>query len=168
VPVGSLTIAGRKADWNGAVSLDTKEAQHAEGGVCSFSVQYAARNAGNAASGAFDSALSISTGGTSAIASWPALAAGAQSGRTDSVDLKPGLNLLTLVVDRSGQVKESNEANNQAGLSVSVSGTCGAPVPPSVPGTAVKPPTVSVTPTPAAPLVPLGPKALATPAPAKK
>jgi hypothetical protein len=168
VPVGSLTIAGRKADWNGAVSLDTKEAQHAEGGVCSFSVQYAARNAGNAASGAFDSALSISTGGTSAIASWPALAAGAQGGRTDSVDLKPGLNLLTLVLDRSGQVKESNEANNQVGLSVSVSGTCAAPIPLSVPGAGVNPPAMGATPTPAAPTVPLGPKALATPAPAKK
>jgi hypothetical protein len=168
VPVGSLTIAGRKADWSGAVSLEAKDAQRAEGGVCTFSIEYAVRNGGNAASGTFGSTLSISTGGASVEASWPGLAAGAQSGRTDSLDLKPGLNLLTLVVDRSGQVKESNEANNQVGLSVSVSGTCAVPAPPSVPGSGVKPPTVGATPTPAAPTVPLGPKALATPVPAKK
>jgi hypothetical protein len=121
-----ITIGGKPVRWQGTLNLDAKDAQRTANGLCAFSAQYAARNIGAGAAGGFRSSWTNSAVTGSVDREWTGMAAGMGATQTDTINLKPGSNLLTLSLDSKMQLKESNENNNQFRVTVNVTGQCGA------------------------------------------
>jgi hypothetical protein len=125
---GGVIVGGTGASWGGTIGVDAKQALSINAnnsGLCEFVIEHTARNAGLSPTGTFDSQWKNSAVPGSAGRVWLPLAAGASKSEKDLVRLKPGANPLQLSLDNQNQVKESNEANNQFGLTVNVSGSCG-------------------------------------------
>lgn len=120
----TVTIAGKtlrqSARWNTPVALDAKEATRTGGGMCSFAVQYSLRNLGSGPAMSFKSVLTNSATRQTVVRTWNGIAANATSAASDSINLKPGQNQLTLAI----QVNEPNQTNNQLRLPVTLNGTC--------------------------------------------
>jgi titin len=137
-----VTIADAAAAWDKAVNIDAKKALSMRNGICAFVVKYAVRNAEQGATGNFKSAWTNSAAPGTWTKDWPSLAPGASMSQTDTINLKPGQNLLTLSLDQMNQVKESNENNNQFRLTVNLTGQCGAAGVVALPAVAPKLPAV--------------------------
>lgn len=120
-----VALGGRRLPWGQNVALAAAAAQRSAGGICYFPVQYGVRNAGAQASGPFYTTWSNSLLPQPVGREWPSLASGAVSSQSDTLGLTPGQNMLTLTIDQRGQVRESNEQNNQFRIAVTLSGECG-------------------------------------------
>jgi hypothetical protein len=127
----NVMVAGKyPAVWGQSVSVSEADARRAASGVCDVTLKHDAVNAGPAASGPFARRWVNSRNPVPFTNTYPAIPAGGTEPRTDTLSLKPGANELTLTLDYMDQVKESNETNNVYRMTISVSGSCGAAVPP--------------------------------------
>lgn len=112
--------------WNTPVALDAKDAVNAVNGLCTFTVRYALRNLGSGPAGSFKIVWTNNATAQTVERTWTGIAPGAASAEaSDAIGLKTGQNLLTLDIDKAGQVHESNEKNNQFQLPLLLNGTCG-------------------------------------------
>lgn len=121
-----VTIAGKPSRWNGIITVDERQAASKSNGLCSVILQYSVTNTGTAPTSMFKSAWTNSAMPGSWGKNWQGIAPGASLAQSDTLILKPGLNMLTLSVDSANQVQETNEANNTFRVTVTVTGTCGA------------------------------------------
>lgn len=119
-----LTIGGKAASWQTPLMVEARDAQQKINGICQYSLQYTLRNAGVAASIGFVASWSNAAVPGVADRPWPTIASGASSSQTDVIGLKPGVNQLTLTIDKNNQVKETDENNNLFRLTVTVNGPC--------------------------------------------
>jgi hypothetical protein len=124
--VNQVTFAGMAVNWGGMINLDTRAAQAALNGVCTFPVQYTLRNMGAGAAAMFKTAWTNSSVPGILTTDWRGLAPGSSQVVTGTINLRPGQNMLTLSLDQMNQVKETNKANNILRVNVNVTGTCGA------------------------------------------
>lgn len=123
---GMPSIGGQPGGWNGMISLDAARAsgRHADGS-CEFALAYPIRNAGAAPAGPFRITWSNRiAGGKNGSRFVQALAAGTMRNEQDGILLRPGVNRLNLVLDNQRQIDEVDEKNNQATLTVMLSGSC--------------------------------------------
>ncbi len=120
-----LGVGGTATRWGAIVTVDAGKASSVHDGVCEMAVEYAARNAGAAPAGPFDSQWTVGAAPGS-VHAWDALAANGQATARDLVSLRPGVNDLLLTFDPSNKVAEASETNNQFRLRVVVAGACGA------------------------------------------
>jgi hypothetical protein len=120
-----VIIGSTAAQWGTSVGVDAQQAHSAAGGVCQVPIRHTARNIGLAAAGQFSSIWKNSSVPGSWSRAWKPIAAGSADTQTDLVSVKPGANVLSLTLDDTGQLQESNEANNQFRMMVTVSGSCG-------------------------------------------
>jgi len=123
---GMPRIGGVPVNWGGTLMLDANRATSKNAsGTCEFPLEYAVRNGGQAASGGFRTQwINPAAGSFGLPRNWQSLAPGTERAEREVVALRPGLNALRLALDDMRQVSESNEANNEAGINVNVSGTC--------------------------------------------
>jgi hypothetical protein len=125
----SLIIGGERTEWGRTVRLNAADAitRNQNGsGECQFPIQHAVRNVGRSASGAFDGVWRNSSVRGTTARHWPSLAPGKLLDETDLLALRPGMNKLSFQIDPSGQLKETNRANNHRMLAVNLTGSCGA------------------------------------------
>jgi len=123
-----LEVAGKHSvAWNGALALTDADARARSNGVCRVAFAHVMRNAGSGASGAFSRRWS-SPGQADMVEATPSIPAGGSLQRTDTLPLRPGVNTLSLGLDPTNAVKESNKANNTFTLTVTLNGTCGSPL----------------------------------------
>jgi hypothetical protein len=123
----AATLIGRNSrkalTWGGSIATGDAEAAAAADGTCRFALHYELRNGGNVASGPFQSVLG--SGGTAPVTrAHGALAMGATASAEVMIALRPGNNVVTLTVDSSNQVAESNEGNNAVRVAILVNGSC--------------------------------------------
>jgi hypothetical protein len=122
---GVPRIGGQTIGWNGMVTLNAARASgRRTDGSCEFLLDYSIRNAGTAPGGPFRITWGnrAANGGNRTV---QLLAAGAMRNERDTVVLRPGSNRLNLVLDDQRRVDESNEQNNSAALTITLSGNCG-------------------------------------------
>jgi hypothetical protein len=130
-------VAGMPVAWGGTLTVNANQAASRNknnSGLCEFQIEYSVRNIGKPPTGSFRSLWTNSavTGNWTRV--WSPIAAGGVKSEKDLVPLKPGTNVLQLVLDDLHQVQESNEANNMFSLTINVTGSCGA-------GMGITPPT---------------------------
>ena len=129
---GPPAIAGKtqrqELRWGAPLTLDARDAATTANGLCTYTLRYALRNLGSGPAGAFKIVWTTSASPQAVERTWAGIAPGATTAvATDTISLKPGQNLLTLEIDKAGQVKESNEKNNHFQLPLLLNGTCGTP-----------------------------------------
>lgn len=112
--------------WGTTASLPASTAAFRQNGACGFRFAYPTRNAGTVPTPATINRLHRDTqaGPVMAVSPLPALAVGAQAVSSGHVLLKPGTWLLYARADATGQVTETNEANNLRRVRVTVTGSC--------------------------------------------
>jgi subtilase family serine protease len=122
--------------WGGTLAVDANKAASRNKnntGLCQFQIEYSVRNIGKAPTGSFRSLWTNDAVTGNWTRAWSPIAAGGVKSEKDLVPLKPGRNVLQLVLDDLHQMQESNEANNTFSLTINVTGSCGA-------GTGITPP----------------------------
>ena len=127
-----VTVAGKyPVVWGQGISVSSAEARKVESGVCLFALTHETRNTGNATTGAFSRRWQSTQNPIVFTDTYPPIVAGGSVERTDTLPLRPGVNVLTLELDNLDQVKESNEHNNLFKVTITVTGNCGVTLPPS-------------------------------------
>jgi len=132
-----------------SINLDAKDAAQVANGTCAFTMQYGARNTGGTATGRFKSSWSNTAVAGTVDRMWDSIVPGASSTQSDTLQLKPGKNILYLNFDPANEIKEQNENNNTYTLLVELAGVC----------SATPPPAPAIRATPVAPASPAGPAA---------
>ena len=112
-----LQVAGQTVQW-GATAIIRDDL-----GVCDALLSYTLLNSGGSASGPFMLQWMGPPG--SRPVSKAALAPGAKRTETQTLNLFARLNQLSLVLDPSNGLAESNEGNNRYTLTIRVDGSCG-------------------------------------------
>jgi hypothetical protein len=121
-----LKVAGIAVAWGGTVTVDASQALSKKNGLCEFQVEYMVRNIGKATTGNFRSLWTNSAVSGSWHHDWSSITPGGVKSEKDLMPLKPGKNVLQLVLDDLHQLQESNEKNNTFHVNVNVTGSCGA------------------------------------------
>jgi hypothetical protein len=123
-------IAGQSVAWGGTITVEGKEAVSRNNGICEFQFEYAVRNVGNgplagtSGNKTFRTLLTNSAVGGNWTHVFALMAPKSVQSDTIRIPLKPGNNVLQLVLDDQHQIKESNENNNTFKLTVIVKGKC--------------------------------------------
>jgi hypothetical protein len=123
-------IAGQSAAWGGTITVEGKEAVSRNNGICEFQFEYTVRNVGNGPLGGtsgnktFRTILTNSAVGGNWTHVFTLMAPKSAQSDTVRIPLKPGNNVLQLVLDDQHQIKESNENNNTFKVTVIVKGKC--------------------------------------------
>jgi hypothetical protein len=136
-----VTVAGKyPVAWGQAVTISDADARRVLNGVCEVAVLHDTLNSGSAATGSFGRRWVNLQNPAPVTDSYPPIPAGGSARRTDTLQLKPGVNRLTLTLDYLNQVPEGNDANNSYQLTVTVNGNCGlsTPASPPAPGRGVQ------------------------------
>jgi hypothetical protein len=122
-----VTVGGVTGRWGSGLTVDARQSagpSRSAPGLCDFVVRHTVKNAGLVAA-----APSAGTWRNAAVAGgwahgYPSLGPGAESAQTDTLPLRVGQNALSLQLDVRAQIGETNEANNEARLIVTVTGGC--------------------------------------------
>lgn len=120
-PAATIDVDGKKVRWNGMLSLDAADLQAAAGGRCSIPIVLTVKNTGTLAS----AACQVGWSGTPAPLPLAALAPGEEQTLKTTLSLPTGVHRLQLQIDKLQQVKETDEQNNTATLTVRIAGSCG-------------------------------------------
>lgn len=123
MPAPRIEINGRPAAWGGTVALDGSGLGQGRAGGCEVAIRSGVLNAGTAAGGPYTTAWRVG-GRPAATRQRQPLSMGATDMQTEQIVLRPGLNMLDFVVDSGDQVREANEGNNQARVSVNLARDC--------------------------------------------
>lgn len=152
MPAPRLDIGGSPAAWGGMLALDRRDPTPGRAGGCEVEIRSGVHNAGTAASAPY--ATTWRVGGAPAVTRpRQPLAMGATDMQTERIVLRPGLNMLDFVVDSADQVREANEGNNRARVSVNLARDCGAGASLSAPAI-MRTPAIAPSTVPAMPAVP--------------
>lgn len=114
-----VVINTRKIRWNGTLALDAKTLRPAGNGRFQVPIVLTVKNAGNAAS----SPCRIAWPSAAEILPLPALKPGQVHNLKATIELAPGTHRLQLQLDKLKQVKESNERNNSAAVTLRITGS---------------------------------------------
>lgn len=121
-----LKVGGMPVAWGGTVTVDASQAVSKNNGLCEFQIEYSVHNIGKATAGNFRSLWTNSAVNGSWHHDWSPITPGGVRSEKDLIPLKPGKNVLQLVLDDLHQLQESNETNNTFHVNVNVTGSCGA------------------------------------------
>jgi CARDB len=124
-----VKVAGIPVAWGGTLTVDASQAiskNKNNSGLCEFQIEYSVHNIGKATAGSFRSLWTNSVVKGSWHHDWSPITPESVKSEKDLVPLKPGRNVLQLVLDDLQQVQESNETNNTFHVNVNVTGSCGA------------------------------------------
>ncbi|MHC3993825.1 hypothetical protein ACXWTF_03295 [Thiomicrolovo sp. ZZH C-3] len=116
-----LTIAGTRAYWGRSVTLGAEHALSRANGTCRFRVEYTLQNRGEGSSGAYYRRWeNRNLKGRAAEQRMNGLAAGTSRKVTETVDLVPGTNRLSLTLNSRGKSSEQQRYE----LTVNLTGNC--------------------------------------------
>jgi hypothetical protein len=124
VKVGGMPVA-----WGDTLTVDASQAiskNRNNSGLCEFQIEYSVHNIGKATAGSFRSLWTNSAVSGNWTRVWTLIEAESVRSEKDIIPLRPGRNVLQLVLDDLHQVQESNETNNTFHVNVNVTGSCGA------------------------------------------
>jgi hypothetical protein len=123
-----LRVGGKPVAWGGVLQVDAALAaaiNKNNSGLCEFLIEHTVRNSGTAKAGGFRTAWTNDAVKGDWNRQWNPLDPGSSKTEKDLVLLKPGANVLQLVVDDLQQVQEANKANNSRRVRIDVTGNCG-------------------------------------------
>ena len=124
--VESFRIGATAMEWGTSATLLSSAAAFKQAGACGFRYSYRTRNVGGVGTAATTNRIhrDAANGAVLATAALPGLAPSTYGTSSGHVLLKPGTWMLYAQVDATGQIAESNEANNLRRVRVTVTGSC--------------------------------------------